>query len=124
MKVKNVKIGIRTKDEAFKEASEVMKKLSRGEKVKKQTGIYFENLAAMRKILTEKRLEILHTVKRKRPSSTYELAKILHRDLTNVIDDLRYLSELGLVVLKKSKTGKEKTIPSVDYDKIRLEIGV
>ncbi len=124
MKVKNVKIGIRTKDEAFKEASEVMKKLSRGEKVKKQTGIYFENLDAMRRILTEKRLEILHTIKKKRPSSTYELAKILHRDLTNVIDDLRYLSELGLVVLKKSKTGKEKTIPSVDYDKIRLEIGV
>lgn len=124
MKVKNVKIGIRTKEEAFKEASEVMKRLSRGEKVKKQTGIYFENLDAMRKILTEKRLEILHTIKEKRPSSTYKLAKILRRDLTNVIDDLRYLEELGLVGLKKSKTGKEKTIPTVDYDKIRLEIGV
>ncbi|MGR3309784.1 MAG: HVO_A0114 family putative DNA-binding protein [Candidatus Brocadiales bacterium] len=124
MKVKNIKIGIRTREEAFEEASEVMKRLSRGEKVKKQTGIYFENLDAMRKILTEKRLEILHTVKKKRPSSTYELAKILRRDLTNVIDDLRYLEELGLVGLKKSKTGKEKTIPTVDYDKIRLEIGV
>lgn len=124
MKVKNIKIGIRTREEAFGEAKEVMKILSRGRKVKKKTGIYFENLDAMRKILTEKRLEILHTVKEKQPSSIYELAKILCRDLTNVIDDLSYLKGLGLVELKKSKTGKEKTIPTVDYDKIRLEIGV
>ncbi|HHT9126261.1 MAG TPA: HVO_A0114 family putative DNA-binding protein [Candidatus Brocadiia bacterium] len=124
MKVKNVKIGIRTKEEAFIEAKEVMNRLSKGEKVKMQTGVYFENLDAMRKILTEKRLEILHTIKEKHPSSTYELAKILHRDLTNVIDDLNYLKELGLVELKKSKTGREKTIPTVDYDKILLEIGV
>ena len=123
MKIKNVKIGIRTREESFKEASEVMKKLSRGEKVKKQTGIYFENLDAMRRVLTEKRLEILHVIKETHPSSVYELTKILQRDITNVIDDLNYLSELGLVGLKKSKQGKEKTIPTVDYDKILLEIG-
>ena len=123
MKIKNVKIGIRTREDSFKEASEVMKKLSRGEKVKKQTGIYFENLDAMRRVLTEKRLEILHVIKETHPSSVYELSKILQRDITNVIDDLNYLSELGLVGLKKSKQGKEKTIPTVDYDKILLEIG-
>ena len=124
MKVRKVKIGIRTREEAFKEASEVMKKLSRGEKVKKHTGVYFENLDAMRKVLTEKRLEILHVIKGKQPSSIYALAKILQRDLTNVIDDINYLNELGLVSLKKCNKGKEKTIPTVDFDKILLEIGV
>ena len=124
MKVKKVKIGIRTREEAFKEAGEVMKKLSRGEKVKKHTGVYFENLDAMRKVLTEKRLEILHVIKGKQPSSIYALAKILQRDLTNVIDDINYLNELGLVSLKKCNKGKEKTIPTVDFDKILLEIGV
>lgn len=124
MKVKNIKIGIRTRDKALEEAKDVMRKLSKGEKVKKQTGIYFENLDAMRRVLTEKRLEILHIVKERHPSSVYELSKILDRDLTNVIDDLRYLKELGLVELSKSKKGKEKTIPMVDYDKIQLEIAV
>src|SRR3972149_8369619 len=124
MKVKNVKIGIRTREEAFKEAKDVMEKLSRGEKVKKHAGVYFENLDAMRKILTEKRLEILHAVKERHPSSIYDLAKMLDRDITNVIDDLDYLKELGLVVLKKSKSGRDKTVPTVDYDMIRLEIAV
>ena len=124
MKVRKVKIGIRTREEAFKEASEVMKKLSRGEKVKKHTGVYFENLDAMRKVLTEKRLEILHVIKGKQHSSIYELAKILQRDLTNVIDDINYLNELGFVSLKKCNKGKGKTIPTVDFDKILLEIGV
>jgi len=124
MKIKNVRIGIRTQEEAFKEAKGVMERLSAGEKVKKQTGVYFENLDAMRRILTEKRLEILHVIKERHPSSIYELAKILGRDITNVVDDLNYLQVLDLVSLKKSKDNKGKTIPSVDYDKIRLEIAV
>lgn len=124
MKIKNIKIGIRTREEAFKDAKEVMKRLSRGEKVKRQTGVYFENLDAMRRVLTEKRLEILHTIKERHPSSVYELSKILGRDLTNVIDDLNYLKELELVELNKSKKERDKTIPTVDYDKINLEIAV
>ena len=124
MKVKNVKIGIRTREDTFKEAKNVMEKLSRGEKVKKHAGVYFENLDAMRKILTEKRLEILHAVKEGHPSSIYDLAKMLGRNITNVIDDLNYLRELGLVVLKKSKSGRTQTVPTVDYDMIRLEIAV
>jgi len=49
---------------------------------------------------------------------------MLGRDINNVIDDLNYLNELGLVELKKSTEGREKTIPTLDYDKIRLEIAV
>jgi len=124
MKIKNVKIGIRRRDKAFSEAKDVMQKIAKGEKVKRQTAVYFENLDAMRKVLTEKRLEVLHVVKEQRPSSTYRLAKMLGRDINNVIDDLNYLNELGLVELKKSTEGREKTIPTVDYDKIRLEIAV
>ena len=62
-KVKNIKIGIRTLKDAFKEAKEVMKRLSTGEKVKAHRALYFENLDAMRRVLTEKRLELLHVIK-------------------------------------------------------------
>lgn len=124
MKVKNVKIGVRTMEQAFKEAGDVMEKIASGERVKKQAGVYFENLDTMRKILTEKRLEILHTIKKTHPSSIYKLAKTLNRDINNVIEDLDYLKELGLVELKKAKDGREKTTPQVNYDKIQLEIAV
>lgn len=124
MKVKNVKIGIRSLEDALKETGDVMEKLSKGEKVKRQSGIYFENLEAMRRVLTEKRLEILHTIKKECPTSIYGLAKALHRDVNNVTDDLNYLKELGLVHLRQKRGGRKETIPTVDYDKIQLEIAV
>lgn len=124
MKVKNIKIGIRKRQAAFAEARDVMERIGRGEKVKKQSGVYFENLNAMRKVLTEKRMEMLHVIKEKHPSSVYELAKVLGRNLTNVTGDLSYLKELGLVDLKRGRKDRKKTVPSVNYDKINLEIAV
>lgn len=76
------------------------------------------------KALTDKRLEILRMIKKKYPSSVYELAKILKRDAKNVTQDLEYLKDIGLVEIKKTKEKKERIIPSVDYDRIDLQIAV
>ena len=125
MKIKKVKIGIKTTKEFLDEARDVMEKAIKGEKVKKTTGIYFENLSDMRRVLTEKRLEVVKTIKDKHPESIYRLAKMLHRDIKNVIQDLEYLHNLGLIELEKGKSnGREKTLPIVNYDKILLEISV
>ena len=37
---------------------------------------------------------------------------------------VKFLSELGLIELRKTKNGREKTTPMVRYDKILLEIAV
>ena len=76
------------------------------------------------KVMTDKRLEILRMIKKKHPSSVYELAKILNRDARNVTQDLEYLKDIGLVEIKRTKEKKERTIPEVTYDKIDLEIAV
>ena len=126
MKVKNVTIGIKSIEEVLNKAKDVMERLERGEKVKKsKPGIYFENLDVMRKAITHERLKILKVIKEKHPSSIYELAKLLNRNLKNVSDDVHYLAELGLIELEKGKSnGREKTTPIVGYDKILLEIPV
>ena len=126
MKVKNVTIGIKSVEEMLNEAKDVMKRLERGEKVgRRKRGIYFENLETMRKAITEERVKILKVVKERHPESIYELAKMLHRNLKNVSDDVHYLAGLGLIDLEKAKSnGREKTIPLVHYDKILLEIPV
>ena len=121
MRVKKVKIGIRTTKEFLAEAKDVMEKVIKGKKVKKTTGIYFENLSDMRRVLTEKRLEVLKTIKDKHPDSIYRLAKMLDRDLKNVIQDVEYLHNIGLVELEETE---EKKIPKVKYEKILLEIAV
>jgi|SRR3989304_3330272 len=124
MKIKKVKIGIRSLEDVLYNAREVMKKLERGAKVKKESGIYFENLAAFRRVITEKRLEMLHVIKERHPSSVYELAKMLDRDIKNVNMDLEYLKEVGLVEIKRSKEKRERVIPEVNYDAIELLVAV
>ncbi len=124
MKIKRVKIGIKSLEDVLSNARDVMKKLERGEKVKKESGIYFENLEAFRRVLTERRLEMLHVIKEKHPSSVYELAKMLDRNIKNVTMDLEYLKEIGLVETKRSKEKRERVIPEVNYDVIELQVAV
>lgn len=124
MKVKNVTLRIKSLEDVIKEAKGVMKRLEKGETAKKHEGISFANLDVMRKVLTEERLRILKVIRKEHPTSIYELAKILERDIKNTFDDVQYLAEVGLIELKKSKEGREKITPLVNYDKILLEIPV
>lgn len=121
MKVKRVKIEIKSLNDALREAGEVFEKLSKGEHVHKKTAIYFNNLKEMRKALTEKRLELLKIIKDEKPASVYELAKISHRDIKNVLQDLTYLKELGLVDITETR---DKKVPQVSYDKIAFEVAI
>lgn len=126
MKVKNVTIGVKSVEAVLESAKKVMKKLERGENVRKsKPGIYFGSLEVMRKAITPERVKILKVIKEKHPESIYELAKLLRRNLKNVSDDVHYLADLGLIELEKGKSnGREKTIPTVNYSKILLEIPV
>jgi predicted transcriptional regulator len=124
MRVRDIRISIKTKEDLFKEIKEVWGKVEKREDVKKHEGISFENIEAMRKILSEERVRILKTIKKERPKSIYELAKFLNRDIKNTFDDVRFLAQIGLIELKKTKEGREKTVPKVNYDRILLEIRV
>src|SRR3989304_71494 len=113
MKVKNIKIAIKSDEEILKEIKEVVKKIESGEKVKKREGVSFDSIDSMRKVLTEERLKILRMVKKEHPASVYELAKKLKRDIKNTFNDVQFLAEAGLLELKKTKDGREKTTPPV-----------
>ena len=67
MRVKNVTLRIKSLEDVFKEAKDVMEHLEKGEKVKKHEGISFANLDVTRKVLTEERLRILKTIKKRSP---------------------------------------------------------
>ncbi len=124
MKVKKIDIGIKGLRESLKDFAETWKKLEAGKKVKKEEGIYFDSIDTMRAVLTNNRLLILKTIRERHPQSVYELAKILGRDLKNINQDLKLLSEVGLVTLEKTEMDKKRIIPHVDYGKILLEIPV
>ena len=122
MKIK--KLTMRTLDTAFEEWAQTFEKVRQGKKVDKSRGVYFTSLEAMRKVLTEKRLELLHVIKDQQPDSVYELSKIVKRDIKNINHDLELLKNIGLVSMSKTRKGRERVIPRVNYNKIQLEIGV
>ena len=124
MRVKNIKIAIKSEKELFDEVKGVWKKVQRREKVRKNEAVYFENFEAMRKILTDERMRILKVIKTEHPASIYELAKKLRRDIKNTFNNVQFLAQAGLVELKKTTDLRERTVPEVNYDKILLEIQV
>lgn len=124
MKVKNINIEVKSIEETLNEAKEVMEKMREGQLVKKKESISFSNIDIMRKVLTNKRLELIKTIKKYKPKSIYQLAKIVKRDSKSVNVDLKILSNLGMVDLKSREKGRENIVPRVDYEEIDVAIPV
>ena len=124
MRVKSVKIGIKSLKEMLQDFVKTGKAVERGEKVKKEVGVYFENAEAFGKALTPKRLELLRLIRKHQPKTMHALSRLAGRDTKNISQDLRLLENLGLVSIKKEKTGRKEVSPSVDYDAIELMIAV
>ncbi|MDO8127729.1 MAG: hypothetical protein Q6359_10955 [Candidatus Brocadiales bacterium] len=124
MRIKRVRIGIKNFREILQDFVETGKAVERGERVKKEAGIYFESVEAMRKALTTKRLELLRLIKKHHPKTLHELSRLAERDLKNVAQDVELLKNLGLIGVKKEKEGRREVSPSVDYDAIELMIAV
>ena len=124
MRVKRVKIGIKSLEDVLEDTKEAMKKLERGEKVKPEKGLYFESIEGFRKALTPKRLELLHLIREKQPGSIQELTRLSKREIKSVATDIALLEELGLVDIKRKGVGRRESTLTVNYNKINLEIAV
>ena len=66
MRIKKVKIGIREVKDVLEDFVKTGEAIERGEKVKREKGLYFESIEGFRKALTTKRLELLHVIKEKK----------------------------------------------------------
>lgn len=124
MKVKRLKVGVRSLEEGLQEFGDTLKALRAGQKVPKRTGVYFVSIEAMRQVLTEPRLTILHAIRTRRPRSIAALAKLTHRDFKNVRADVKILSDLGLVEVKAGPRIRDAVTLTVPYQYIQFEIAV
>lgn len=85
----------------------------------------FEGLSLLRKLLSNEKARLLHTIKKKSPGSIYELAKILKRDFKSVSDDVKVLEKFGFLDMVAEKTGKrERLKPILVVDSLHLYIKI
>ncbi len=122
MKVK--KIQIKSLSDSLADFAQAYRRVSQRKPVKKKGGVFFASMDAVRKVLTENRLQLLKVIKREKPESLYELAKITHRDLKNVTQDIAFLEELGLVDLRKPQGGRNQRKPILLSDRFSVEFAI
>jgi predicted transcriptional regulator len=101
--MKAMRIEIKAKSELEAESLAVAKAFDQGKRVKPVSGTYFESMQAVRKFLTDKRLEVWRTIRDRKPGSITELAKMLKRDFKSIHSDVMLLESIGLIKLKKHK---------------------
>lgn len=123
--MKVMTIEIKSEQEAKNEFRKAFRAAQKGISFEPKTGVYFTSLEAVRNFLTRKRLELLHTIKEKKPKSIYELAKLTRRNFPSVLKDITILSKHGLVKLSKVMESPRRSIQmKVSYDTINLWIGI
>ncbi len=82
-----------------------------------------EDMETVRKVLTPERIRIISMIKEKKPKSIYELAKMLGRNRSSVMRDLKHLTTLGLVEFDDSGRRNRKR-PVVKYEEINIVIPI
>jgi len=102
MALKTIRIKLKSIDQALDDAVSTMKAIEKGRRVKPRKGVYFENLEAVRSILTENRLSLLRLIRKHKPDSVAELARLANRDFKHVYGDVELLQDLGLVQSRRT----------------------
>lgn len=78
----------------------------------------FETVAQLRRILTDRRVELLETLLREDPGSITALAERVGRATGDVHDDLHVLADEGIVVFERDGRRMRPTIP---YETVRID---
>ncbi len=121
MKVKKIKVQIKSLDGALDEFVHVAKQVGKGQKPRPKKATYVADAETARAIFTESRLRIIQAIKAKAPKSIYELAKVLKRDFKNVYDDVVFLAEVGILGIQEAKSGRRQKKPALLCESILFE---
>lgn len=123
---KTLTIQVKSAEAAVEGFRKTFKDVEAGRRVDRREGVYFTSIEAARNLLTPNRLALLRAVRSRRPGSTYELAKMVDRDLKNVQDDLRLLETYGLIRMADgTRSGRRRVrVPQALFDQIELKIAI
>ena len=123
---KTLTIHIKSVGEALEGFRKTFSDVAAGRRVKRRKGVSFTSVEAARSLLTPSRLALLHMVRTERPGSILELAKMAHRNVKGIREDLQRLKTYGLIRMAGAPNpGKRRTrVPQVPFDEIKLKIAL
>lgn len=88
-------------------------------------GLDFSEITALRQLLSNEKARILWTLENQKPSSIYELAKLLKRDFKSVREDVELLKQFGFVrFIHESKGKRHRLKPVLNLKKLNISISL
>ena len=120
MKLKHAKIIIRSESAIKSEWTEALKGSKKS--IQKDGEIVLASLDTVAKIFSKVRMEILRVIITEDPSSIYDLAKRVNRDFKNVHFDVKLLSQIGLIELKKTGDARNGLHPIAKFSGIDVDL--
>ncbi len=109
--METLKINIMSRERADAAFLRAVKGSLSGKRVPATTGTYFTSLGAVRAVLTDKRMALLHLIRERHPKSVRELAKFAGRDFKNVHTDVTLLKRCGLLGKGNSEQVTKLEVP-------------
>lgn len=91
----------------------------------KHDGLEFSGITALRQLLSNEKARMLHILKIKKPSSLYELAKVLGRDFKSVRNDVELLKQFGFIRFISNSKGKRKSLkPVLNVSQLQVNLSL
>jgi predicted transcriptional regulator len=83
--------------------------------------VWFTSIESFAQVLSTKNKLLLEIIRRSKPASLAELAKLSEREESNLSRTLRTMERYGFVVLEK--TGNGRLVAMAPYDAFQVEYG-
>jgi predicted transcriptional regulator len=97
-----------------------MMAIARGEKpLPGEPRIWVSSLESLAKMLSERNMHLLQTIRNSRPQSLTELSRLSGRAVSNLSRTLHSLERLGLVAFEEKSRGRK--VPTAVYTRVKLE---
>ncbi len=129
MKIRKMQVIVKPWEKVWEKERQIARQLERGERDPHwaQDTLYFTSLEELRRVLTDRRLELLRLIHKEQPESIKALAILTGRDLKNVNADVHLLAHLGFLDLAEEKAGPQRRgrkPPRVPYAAVSVEIAL
>jgi predicted transcriptional regulator len=118
MKINKALLIVEPTQVAFERFTSVLKNPSKS-LYKGYMVLSFPSFEILGRVITGARLELLSIIRKTKPKSIQELARLAERDFKNVYQDVKLLAQYGLIELKEQGARKAAT-PIAKYSELLI----
>jgi len=118
--MKKLIVSLKSSNEVLGDFSKALKHAPKRKKPSKaHYEISFDNKADFNRFV--RNIDILSYILQCKPKSTYELAKLCNKDISNLNKVITFFEAIGVIHIERQKvSGRTVHVPIVDYDSIQF----